>query len=172
MTLVEFILKLNHERLSEEMFPEYSDDGFGGIHYNENSDDEQNIADRVFEAIKYVVEEFNKKGTLNNNELVSLLHNITLNSYCSSKDDLQNYIQFKEKGIPFKNVEKRRTGRSTRLADEYIQYLFNYGSVTILDHENGKHSYLFDLVERRLNIEHNHHKFEFDRKRSTIKVKI
>jgi len=52
--------------------------------------------------------------------------------------------------------ENRRTGRTTRLIDGYIQQLFEEGSVLIKDHHDSpdSHCYLFRKVLARLKAEH------------------
>ena len=54
-----------------------------------------------------------------------------------------------------KNTEKA-TGRTTRLADQYIQDLFNNGFVKIRDHVDKRtaHFMLFEIVLKRLQQEH------------------
>lgn len=68
----------------------------------------------------------------------------------------------------------RMTGRSTRLIDEYIQTLFNEGSVKVRDHHFTRHSdkFLFDRVVRRLKNEHRHDSFEYNTNHQTIKLKV
>ena len=50
----------------------------------------------------------------------------------------------------------RRSGRSTRLIDEYIQELFTTGRVRVLDHHSSReaHNDLFVRVITRLKVEH------------------
>lgn len=57
----------------------------------------------------------------------------------------------------------RRSGRTTRLADSYIQELFDKGTITVADHfthsENGRpfpnaSRNLFDVVSTRMEREH------------------
>lgn len=54
----------------------------------------------------------------------------------------------------FKTI--RRSGRTTRLADQYIQQLFEFGEVKIKDHTNNRVSNenLFNIVKDRLRYEH------------------
>lgn len=61
-------------------------------------------------------------------------------------------------------MEDRMTGRSTRLADEYVQKLFeNYQDpdnkmlyVTVVDHfpERNSNLFLVSTIQRRISIEH------------------
>lgn len=64
--------------------------------------------------------------------------------------------------VGYNYPQDRKTGRSTRLIDSYVQAIFKHPEAMhiILDHSNGNASYklnkiLFDKVLRRLNIEHN-----------------
>lgn len=52
----------------------------------------------------------------------------------------------------------RQTGRTTRLADKYIQELFSTGAIRIRDHTDQEvcHSRLARIVHDRLNREHAH----------------
>lgn len=52
-----------------------------------------------------------------------------------------------------------RTGRTTRLADDYIQQLFSEGFVVVRDHHtSGRsgHEHLFSIIFNRLKNEHHH----------------
>ena len=55
-----------------------------------------------------------------------------------------------------KEKSKRRTGRTTRLADRYIQQLFKDGEITIVDHTDIDESSLnlLYIISQRLNREH------------------
>jgi hypothetical protein len=72
----------------------------------------------------------------------------------------------------------RRVGNSTRLADWYIQQLFDETMIVVRDHywgENGEASYnghihLFRLIQRRLSIEHPAVGVQYDERRFTIKL--
>jgi len=50
----------------------------------------------------------------------------------------------------------RRSGRTTRCADQAIQTLFEKGYVYLIDHHDTERmsKYLLDIVERRLDREH------------------
>lgn len=50
----------------------------------------------------------------------------------------------------------RRTGRTTRLADQYIQDLFNNPGkwIVLCDHADGKVSHLSNVINKRLALEH------------------
>jgi len=52
--------------------------------------------------------------------------------------------------------ENRKTGRTTRLADIYIQELFNRGEIYVIDHHPTRQAskYLVDIILRRLEFEH------------------
>lgn len=52
--------------------------------------------------------------------------------------------------------EKRRSGRTTRLADHYIQLLFTWGEVEVEDHTTMRESneHLLNIISRRLSLEH------------------
>lgn len=54
------------------------------------------------------------------------------------------------------NERGRATGRTTRLADAYIQELFKTGNIKIYDHHNSQQSHkrLSKIIWRRLEIEH------------------
>lgn len=53
-------------------------------------------------------------------------------------------------------VVMRRSGMTTRLADQYIQELFTTGYVEVRDHVDTRqmHEYLWKMVIRRLQFEH------------------
>jgi hypothetical protein len=70
------------------------------------------------------------------------------------------------------NYTIRRSGRSTRLTDSYIQELFNDGAIKVYDHHNTPlaHRFLFDNVLRRLSIEHTHIKLEVNRTENKIEL--
>ena len=59
---------------------------------------------------------------------------------------------------------KRRSGRTTRLADQYIQQFFDVGEVKITDHtkhtESSKH--LIKVICGRLDNEHRHVEYDVD----------
>lgn len=72
----------------------------------------------------------------------------------------------------------RRTGRTTRLADEYVQRLFKDRHVIVVDHwhegKNGNHNEdrrLLDIICRRLKMEHHGLEFKADLKSCTITLK-
>lgn len=50
----------------------------------------------------------------------------------------------------------RRTGRTTRLADQYIQDLFNNPGkwIVLCDHDNGNINHLSNVINKRLALEH------------------
>lgn len=50
----------------------------------------------------------------------------------------------------------RADGTSTRMADQYIQDLFNNGKIHVQDHYDGRaaHEHLFHIIMRRLEMEH------------------
>lgn len=71
----------------------------------------------------------------------------------------------------------RKSGRTTRLADEAIQALFHLGECYIWDHHlDGKsmkaNKHLFEVVMRRLDIEHHHimGRIQFVETREFIKI--
>lgn len=68
--------------------------------------------------------------------------------------------------------EVRRSGKSTRLADQYIQDLFNNGEVEVIDHTGNKESseFLFKKVVRRLELEHRHVNLKLIPKKGIIKL--
>ena len=68
----------------------------------------------------------------------------------------------------------RATGRTTRLADAFIQELFKTGHIKIIDHYNSRdaHKRLFNIICRRLELEHgNQHHFQFKPQTFEIKIK-
>lgn len=71
----------------------------------------------------------------------------------------------------------RASGRTTRLADDAIQALFHLGECYIWDHHmDGKsiqaNKYLFDIVMKRLDIEHHHimDKIQFVKTKNFIRI--
>lgn len=68
----------------------------------------------------------------------------------------------------------RKTGRSTRLADSYIQQLYNNVGewVTIKDHYISKtaDSILLNIICKRLSLEHPATKIEIDRFNNKLKI--
>lgn len=62
--------------------------------------------------------------------------------------------------LDFNNLEyaPRASGRTTRLADMYIQLLFSTGRIRIADHHSTERMnyYLADIILRRLRMEHPH----------------
>lgn len=66
----------------------------------------------------------------------------------------------------------RRTGRSTRLADEAIQTLFTEGEVKVRDHHesNAAHKDLLDRILFRFTQEHKGLKLAIDLGTFTIKI--
>lgn len=59
----------------------------------------------------------------------------------------------------YQELLNRRTGRTTRLADNYIQQLFSKGFVEVRDHyTDGRlgHEHLFSVICNRLRSEHSH----------------
>ena len=78
------------------------------------------------------------------------------------------------RGFVFPDVS-RRTGRTTRLADEFIQKLFTEGSAKIIDHatapNNMADSHMLDIVWGRLISEHGGKAyFKLDRVKRTISI--
>ena len=59
---------------------------------------------------------------------------------------------------------KRRSGRTTRLADQYIQQFFDIGEVKISDHTNHRDSnrHLIKVICSRLDNEHRHIEYDVD----------
>lgn len=86
---------------------------------------------------------------------------------------LQNVVKMNE--IQYIIEERgRATGRTTRLADAFIQELFKTGHTKIYDHYNSRqaHFRLFNIICQRLELEHggrNH--FQFHPKSLEIKIK-
>ena len=71
--------------------------------------------------------------------------------------------------------EKRKSGRSTRLIDQYIQLLFEVDkgtNVKVRDHypSNDAHRQLLDRIIKRLKNEHPDLQFEYDVRERTIKL--
>ena len=64
----------------------------------------------------------------------------------------------------------RRTGRSTRLVDKYIQELFTTGLAVVLDHHHSNEADydLLNRVAKRMSIEHSHVLFVTDKRKCTI----
>ena len=67
--------------------------------------------------------------------------------------------------------EIRHSGRTTRLADHFIQELFTKGEVQVRDHwdEPRAHHYLVHIIVRRLEFEHL--RTDFSIRGFTIKLK-
>ncbi len=59
-------------------------------------------------------------------------------------------------------IAPRASGRTTRLADMYIQLLFSTGGIKVQDHHQGRQSDMFltKIIVRRLQIEHPRIRFE------------
>jgi len=72
----------------------------------------------------------------------------------------------------------RRTGRTTRLADDMIQELFKEGEVCVKDHcdNNRYHDWLTERILNRLKFEHNiatntkYVRVDFDRKTRIMRL--
>lgn len=83
-----------------------------------------------------------------------------------------------------RNPDLRRSGRTTRLADMYIQHLFDSetpnikGSVRVTDHHHGnttdtffdESKRLIDIIVRRISVEHPHVKLSVDKEKLTITI--
>ena len=70
-------------------------------------------------------------------------------------------------------IEIRRTGRTTRIANEYIETLFKNGEINdIKDHfDNVKsHQHLFHIIVKRLYSEHVFLKFDANKNNLSIKI--
>ena len=68
--------------------------------------------------------------------------------------------------------ELRCTGRTTRLADDYIQSLFKYGIIEVKDHHSNGTLFLFRIIQDRLSREHSRIKFEYSsRSKYSIEIK-
>lgn len=70
--------------------------------------------------------------------------------------------------------DKRKSGRTTRLVDSYIQLLFEVDkgtNVKVRDHypSNDAHRQLLEKIVRRLKNEHEGLEFEYDIRERTIK---
>jgi hypothetical protein len=70
--------------------------------------------------------------------------------------------------------DKRKSGRTTRLIDDYIQLLFEVDkgqSVKVRDHypSNDAHRQLLERIVRRLKNEHPGLQFEYDIRERSIK---
>lgn len=70
--------------------------------------------------------------------------------------------------------EKRKSGRTTRLIDQYIQLLFEVEKgevIKVRDHypSNEAHRILLDKIINRLKNEHQGLEFEYDYRERTIK---
>lgn len=66
--------------------------------------------------------------------------------------------------LDFNNLERapRASGRTTRLADMYIQLLFSTGRIIVADHQSSARMshYLRGIIIRRLQIEHSGVRFD------------
>lgn len=85
-------------------------------------------------------------------------------------------IAIQKKEIPFvkpENLGSRRSGRSTRLMDSFVQQLFNEGEVKIYDHHPLRNSdrHLFNRVLKRLYKEHGLNEKYLDINKSTYTIK-
>lgn len=72
-----------------------------------------------------------------------------------------NTIELVDYGVlPY--VNSRMTGRTTRLADAYVQLLFTTGRIKVADHYQAQKNsdYLMRIVIKRLQIEHPHIDFD------------
>ena len=60
------------------------------------------------------------------------------------------------------DYSRRASGRTTRLADMYIQLLFSTGRISVNDHYDTRRMsrYLLDIIVRRLQIEHQGVRFD------------
>lgn len=60
------------------------------------------------------------------------------------------------------DYSKRASGRTTRLADMYIQLLFSTGRISVKDHYDSRQMsrYLLDIIVRRLQMEHQGVRFD------------
>lgn len=69
-------------------------------------------------------------------------------------------------------VEIRRSGRTTRMADAYIQELFEKKAIVVRDHYNDtmRHAFLFHLIIERLGREHGRIAFVTDRTKLQISL--
>lgn len=71
-------------------------------------------------------------------------------------------------------MDNKRSGRSTRLVDEYIQILFsNRGEyITILDHYDSRsaHWLLITRILQRMRIEHPREKLDLDKSKLRLKL--
>lgn len=67
----------------------------------------------------------------------------------------------------------RRTGRTTRLVDQYIQMLFKDGQIIIRDHHDTDkmHEFTFRTVLTRLQVEHPGVMVESNKQSFTIRLK-
>lgn len=100
-----------------------------------------------------------------------------INNLSSTVFDLEGWQE-----ISFDHYQEllvRQTGRTTRLADKYIQQLFSEGFVEVKDHHtSGRsgHEHLFSIIFNRLKNEH-HHLFvdlrlEFSKANSFHSIKL
>lgn len=65
------------------------------------------------------------------------------------------HLRCNKDGVPEPIIHSgRRSGNSTRLADHYIQVLFNTGKVKVIDHTDLGDKYLLDVIVQRLQREH------------------
>lgn len=94
-------------------------------------------------------------------EILKLKEDFTLINHFLNINLLQlKKIRLKLKDIDIKKEEDnsiRRSGRTTRLADSYIQDLFKNGKIQVTDHyqeSNSGDRHLFDIIMNRLSLEH------------------
>lgn len=76
-------------------------------------------------------------------------------------------------------VRKRRSGRTTRLADQYIQELFEKGEVVVIDHHGptkeeaaAMSEFLTRIILRRISFEHPHIKVKAEKDEKTVLMVI
>lgn len=91
-----------------------------------------------------------------NSEILALEHR-DFNNTSTSDTDLEGWQEISSDH--YQELLDRRTGRTTRLADNYIQQLFFEGFVVVKDHHtSGRsgHVHLFSVIFNRLKNEHPH----------------
>ena len=77
MTVIDFILNLNAEKVAEDLFPEYPEDGIGGTIYDSDFLQKQEAAEFGIEIIQYFVKKFDGRN-LFDDEVADLIDKCTL----------------------------------------------------------------------------------------------
>jgi len=83
--LLDLILNLKEEAISEDTFTEYPDDGLGSNYWDESFEDKQMGMERGIDFIKDLIKYYKRNLPTNNEQELKLLYSLVPESYMTTE---------------------------------------------------------------------------------------